>query len=229
SGTHPGPFGMAAHGRDCVAVLDALGTEKGVLIGHSMGAYVATRAAADAPHRTTGLVLVDGGLPLALPDGTDPDTAIDALVGPAVARLALTWAGREELEAFWKAHPALGEWTTWHDAYVAYDVESDPDGALRSRVSETAVRHDGAELFTDPDSGRRVLGSDTPCWMLRAPRGLRDDPAAPLLGQDAIDTLKAARPDVEIVELPPEVNHYSIVLGDTGARAVATAVREAIT
>src|SRR5919108_3587840 len=35
-----GPYGMAAHARDLVAVLDHVGVERAVVAGHSMGGYV---------------------------------------------------------------------------------------------------------------------------------------------------------------------------------------------
>ncbi len=46
--------------RDVVALLDALGYEHSVLVGHSMGCRVALQAALLAPARFAGLVLVDG-------------------------------------------------------------------------------------------------------------------------------------------------------------------------
>jgi non-heme chloroperoxidase len=43
---------------DVVQCLDVLGVERAILVGHSMGAYVALRAATDHPGRVSGLVLV---------------------------------------------------------------------------------------------------------------------------------------------------------------------------
>ncbi|MDQ6731816.1 MAG: alpha/beta hydrolase [Actinomycetota bacterium] len=62
SGELPPPFGIDAHVRDMVAVLDALELERALVVGHSLGAYIAAALAATHPERVTGLVLVDGGL-----------------------------------------------------------------------------------------------------------------------------------------------------------------------
>lgn len=47
---------------DVVEVLDDLGIERAVLIGHSWGAWVAARAAAAHPQRIAGTGLIDGAL-----------------------------------------------------------------------------------------------------------------------------------------------------------------------
>jgi pimeloyl-ACP methyl ester carboxylesterase len=52
-----GPGDLAA---DAAALLDALGIERAVLVGHSMGSQVALRFALDRPGRTLGLVLLGG-------------------------------------------------------------------------------------------------------------------------------------------------------------------------
>lgn len=51
-----GPRDMAA---DVLAFMDALGIERATLVGHSMGTFVAQRAARAAPRRIAGLVLID--------------------------------------------------------------------------------------------------------------------------------------------------------------------------
>jgi pimeloyl-ACP methyl ester carboxylesterase len=90
------PWGMAQHVTDLLAVLDDAGVERAVLAGHSMGAYVVARLAAEHSERAGAAVLVDGGLRLPLPEGVDPDAALDALLGPAIARLRMTFASTEE-------------------------------------------------------------------------------------------------------------------------------------
>jgi pimeloyl-ACP methyl ester carboxylesterase len=46
--------------RDVLAFMDAVGLERAVIAGHSLGALVALRAAALGPERVTGLVLIGG-------------------------------------------------------------------------------------------------------------------------------------------------------------------------
>src|SRR6266511_2829718 len=87
----PGPFGLEAHADDLIAIAGHLGVGRAVLAGHSMGAFVVAIAAAKAPALGERVVLVDGGLPLPLPgEGLDLDAVIEAILGPALARLRMT-------------------------------------------------------------------------------------------------------------------------------------------
>src|SRR6185312_15874762 len=70
-----------------ILVPDHWGAERAVLAGHSLGAWVAARAAAAHPERSAGVVLVDGGLSRRLSGGIDPDAVIDSVLGPALVRL----------------------------------------------------------------------------------------------------------------------------------------------
>ncbi len=58
-----GSYGLARHSEDVVRTLDSLGVERGVLVGHSMGAFVALHTALSYPERVAALVLLDGGWP----------------------------------------------------------------------------------------------------------------------------------------------------------------------
>ncbi|GAB3356121.1 alpha/beta fold hydrolase [Modestobacter lapidis] len=84
----PGPYGLSAHAADVTALLEHFGADGGsgadvtVLVGHSMGAFVAALATAgQARHLVHGLVLVDGGLPLAVPPAADLADALAAVFG----------------------------------------------------------------------------------------------------------------------------------------------------
>lgn len=56
----PARIDIPAHASDLMSVMDAVGLERAVLCGHSMGTQVALEAYRMAPHRVRGLVLLCG-------------------------------------------------------------------------------------------------------------------------------------------------------------------------
>jgi proline iminopeptidase len=58
--TVDGPFTVEQHVADAVAVLDARGVNRAVVVGHSWGAHLALELAVAHPDRVAGLVLIDG-------------------------------------------------------------------------------------------------------------------------------------------------------------------------
>lgn len=222
----PGPTGIRRHAADLVALLDDLGIERTVLAGHSMGAWVVAMVAVQAPERVEGLVLVDGGVSpaVSLPDDSDPQAALDAILGPAVARLAKTYPSRDAYLAEWQAHPAF---TGGIDRDTRAVLLADLAGsgfAWRSNVREDAVRTDGAELIVDDEVRFALTHSSCPAVIVRAERGLFDDPN-PLLPLDAVEALVANRPNTTLVDVPG-TNHYSVLLAEPGAAIVAGAVSD---
>ncbi len=218
----PGPYGLAAHVADLLAVLDHWGVDRAVLAGHSMGAYIVTRLAAAHPGRCSGVVLVDGGLPLAVPDHADPDGVLEAVLGPALARLRMTFASPEDYRDFWRRHPAFTHhWNADVQSYVDYDLHG-PPGRLHSKVVETAVRADGRDQLDVAAIWATVAAMPEPVVLVRAPRGLADEPN-PLLPEAVVNEAKRTLPGLRDV-LVDDTNHYLIVLGDREAEAVATEI-----
>jgi proline iminopeptidase len=69
--TTEGPFTVEQHVADAIAVLDATGADRAVLIGHSWGTHLALQLAVTHPERVAGLVLIDG--PGVVGDGGVPE------------------------------------------------------------------------------------------------------------------------------------------------------------
>jgi lipase len=214
----PAPYGMAAHAADCVAVLDALGVPDAVVVGHSMGGFVALTLADAYPQRVRRLVLVDGGPPLARPSqpATNPQERLAALIGPAAARLEMRFPNRAAYRDFWRAHPAFRQWTPAIEAYVDYDLTG-TEPRLRSRVSPAAVVDDTIDMYEGdalPAAWDRLRH---PALFLGAERGLLDEP--PPLYADLAPI--AARMPARTVA---GTNHYTILFAESGAAAVAAAL-----
>ncbi|MGR6966588.1 alpha/beta hydrolase [Geodermatophilus sp. URMC 61] len=229
----PGPYGLERHAADVAAVLDTLGAdddtgaEAAVLVGHSMGAYVAALAAAGvARDRVHGLVMVEGGLSFPTPPGADLDAMLAALLGPSLDRLAMTFPDLAAVRAFWAQHPAVGPWVDVPSvaAYLARDLVGEPP-ALRSACVPEAVRVDGGDVLLN----ERVLEATTDlpvrATLLWATRGLFDQTPG-LYDEVRLAQLGLDASGITAREVP-DTNHYSIVWASQGVEAIAAAVREA--
>jgi pimeloyl-ACP methyl ester carboxylesterase len=223
----PGPYGIAAHIDDLLAVLDQVGVQRAVLVGHSMGAYIVARLAAEHPDRVSALVLVDAGLPLEPP--RDPDEMLRTAVANAVLRLGITFQSPDAYIAGWRSHPAfMDAWNDDVEAYVSYDIVRDGD-AVRCSASPAAVRADSSDMVLDDvtRTALRQVGDDVPVAVLRAERGLFDDADSPLIAAAELSAFALERPGAH-VEAVPGVNHYTLVMGDSpGPEIVAAAIEAA--
>jgi lipase len=217
----PGPYGLEQQAVDVTAVLRHFGGRP-VLAGHSSGAYVVLLARDARPNLVRRLVLVDGGLPLPVPDGADPDAILDATLGPAIARLRQTFPDTEAYLDFWRAHPALaGHWTADVEAYCRYDLTGEA-GSLRSRVLEEPVRADGRDLLVGKPFVDALYRLTAPTPLLLAPAGMFGAPPG-LLPPELVAAWQERVPQLR-PQLVPDTNHYTMLLSKQGAAAVVRAI-----
>ena len=222
-----GPYGMAQHARDLRAVLDHTGASSAIVVGHSMGGYVAAMFAGMFPDATDAVVMVDGGPAIGprLPPEADVDVVLQRVIGPALDRLDRTFASREEYRAFWREHPAFADTAAELrdlDAYADHD-RAGPEGAMRSKVSAEAVRADGRDTLLNEAIRSAVENIDAPAVLLVAERGMRNE-ETPLFGDPALKGLRTARGPLDVIRVPG-TNHYTILIGEPGSRAVAYQLR----
>ncbi len=227
SGILPGPYGMAAHADDLVAVLDHLGEAGPVpVVGHSMGGWVAAVTGVRYPDRVSSVLLVDGGVALPVPDGLDIDAVLAAVIGPAMARLSMTFPSRAAYLDFFRAHPALGPaWSPVVADYVLRDlVGEEPE--LRSSCNLEAIRADATDTLLPDGSAGAVHRLTRPVRMLLAERGMLDEPRG-LYDDERLAAAGLDRDRVE-VEHVAGVNHYTIVAGPVGAAVVADRIAKLV-
>ncbi|BCW78420.1 alpha/beta hydrolase [Arthrobacter sp. NicSoilC5] len=222
----PGPYGMTTHAQDLAAVLEDLADGPLVVVGHSMGGFASLVLADLFPERVRSLVLVDGGLPLQVPAGLSDEEVISSVLGPAAERLNATFPSREVYRSFWREHPAFSaDWGPLVDAYVDYDLTGEepelrPATRYEAMAEDTADLHRGASLLAALDG--LTVNTD----VLRAPRGLLNEPTA-LYAPGYLESWAAKLPALRVTQVP-DVNHYTIIMGQSGAAAVAESVRAAL-
>lgn len=222
----PGPYGIATHVADMVAVLDRVGVERAVLVGHSMGAYVAARIAVEYPDRTAGLVLVDGGTPACELTDEGATAAHGFLVGPAIARRAMPFASVQAYLTFWRHHPAFADaWNDDVEAYVLHDLIGRP-GAFRYVISIEAIEADSEDMLRDATNRTAINEVRGPLYLLRAERGVLGDDH-PLIRPSAVEAFCALHPDAWVEDVSG-ANHYTLLLGDgPGPARVSAAIEDA--
>ncbi|QMW65312.1 alpha/beta hydrolase [Mumia sp. ZJ1417] len=221
-----GPAGMTAHARDLVAVLDAVGADAVTVIGHSMGGFVACVLADQFPDRVGSLVLLDGGLPLDVPEGLNADEVIATVLGPTAERLAMEFADVEAYFAFWRRHPAFADgWSSELEDYFAYDLVGEPP-ALRAATSYATMSEDTVDLNAGAAPAQAIAHLRHSTLFVTVPRGLLDEKPG-LYADERIPALLADKPTIRHHRVD-DANHYTLVLSARGADAVAELVRDEV-
>ncbi|GAA3035438.1 hypothetical protein GCM10020229_53540 [Kitasatospora albolonga] len=218
SRTVAGPYGLARHADDLAVLAGVLGLGRVRLVGHSMGAWVSALAAVRHPELVDSLVLVDGAVSFPLPPGVSEDDALAAVLGPALARLDMTFESRDAYRAFWQRHPAFaGEWRAALDEYTQRDlVGEEPE--LRSSCVPEAVHQDGREVLLDKDAATAIHRLTCRAELLWAERGLMNEPQG-LYDAARIEHAGLDRERVTATAVP-DTNHYTIIGGPDGAARI---------
>ena len=212
SGKPPeGSYGLEAHARDVVRTLDHLGAERGVICGHSMGAFVALKTALLHPERVSALVLLDGGWPR--PE-QEPDEAEAAALREgldrAFARLKMVFETPEDYLSFWfpdqnltydELPPDLAD-------YYRYDLEKVEGGYRPKALSEAAYEDTGSASSESPTLGE-MRGVACPVALARAAEGFFPG-SAPLISDETRDAMAGAL-DLREELFLDGATHYTIL------------------
>jgi lipase len=224
----PEPHGVAVHLADLIAVLDHAGAGRAIVVGHSMGCFIAARFAAEHPERTAAVVLLDGGLPLLSEDVMSEDVMSDDSQEDeprgVFDRFDATCATSEEYVALWRNHPAFkSAWDEDIEAFVHCDFVEDDDG-VRCVTNQQAAMKDAQDLLFDGRTRKSVTRVRAPVRLMRAERGMFDDD--PLIPLPELDEFLRDHPHIS-VETVPDVNHWTLLLGvGHGPRRVAATLAE---
>jgi proline iminopeptidase len=154
-GTKPstldGPFTVARHVADAIAVLDELGIERAIVAGHSWGGHLAPQLAIAWPNRVAALLIID-------PPGSEGDGGLIAAAGELEARiLPANRARADELTHYLAAHAATDDDVTetvalrWPGYYA--DPATAPAFPPAMRLSMRANEETIASLFDELSTG----------------------------------------------------------------------------
>src|SRR5205823_2588229 len=161
-------YSVPLHAADLAALIDVLGLDRPVLIGHSLGALIALYFAAHFPDKLSKLVLVDAGAPLPWQTPEEQPAWLTA----SISRLGTSVPSFEEYTQRLKAAPFLGPyWNEYVNLYFEHDVRHNSDGSVASKCYREGVLEEGRR------SGEARLAEQwaqvqVPTLLLRAGLGL---------------------------------------------------------
>src|SRR5215216_819695 len=172
-------YGLEVHARDVIRVLDHLGLEDAVIVGHSMGGFVALQTAVSFPSRVRALVLLDSGWPRieAAPEEMSEEqkqeaAAIEEGLERAFRRLDMTFESPEDYLNFWFPDQGL----TLEDLppdladYYLYDLE-EVEGGYNPKASRAAAEEDSPSVSGSSPTAEEMRNVGCPVALVRASEG----------------------------------------------------------
>lgn len=220
-----GPYGFAQHARDVAAAMRAMGIGPSVVVGHSMGAFVAAALAAQESALVSGLVLIDGGYLPAM-SGAAPNESLNAALAERVMQLTQTYPSRQAYREYWRAKPHFppADWGPWAEAFLDYEVGG--ESPVQPKAFQAGVLADLAEGLRRDEMAERLRSIRVPTMLIRAESGFIPD-QPPLFPDPLADQIRSLVPHVEDHKIPG-TTHYTIVLGNCGASAIADFIVEMV-
>lgn len=207
-------YSIDHHCRDILALMDDLGIERGVIMGHSLGAFISAVFGARYPERVQGIILVDGGGKLSEAQLVKVFSGIK----PSLDRLGKIFPSFEAYLDLMKQAPFLKQWSSALDTYYQYETEA-VAGGVRSRVRPEHIEEERINLGK-VDVSQFYRDMTCPVLVLRATDGMlaRDDL---LLPEDVTERMLREIPNATRVDVDG-TNHYSIVFqpNETRDRAI---------
>jgi lipase len=215
----PTAYGMEQHARDIIAVIHSYGLGKVMIVGHSMGGFVAMQLAYMSPELVRGLVLLDTGKPRE--EGvSEVDEDIQKGLQKAFLRLGMHFPDLRSYLIYWAGSEEAADALSV-DLIDYYAHELAENGY--PTPSCVGARMDVTDLVTNFFTAKEFKNIRTPMILLRAGHGFADG-AKPFVGDAAAKVIKENL-DIREELLISDANHYSITYIEFVDQCVAATLR----
>jgi lipase len=210
-------YGLETHASDVVRVLDYLNLHNAVLLGHSMGAFVALKTALSFPDRVRALALLDGGWPRVetspgemTEEEREEAEALEEGLARAFRRLDMVFESPEAYLDFWFPDRGLKIDDLPPDLadYYLYDLEK-VEGGYNPKASRAAAEEDSPSVVSTSPTVEEMRGVNCPVALVRASQGFFPG-SDPLISDEARDKMDGSL-DIREEILVEGANHYTML------------------
>lgn len=203
-------YSLKHHMLDINYILDNLGYDRVVVMGHSLGAFIGLALAAEYPQRVERLILVDGGGDLS----ADQMAKVFVGIKPALDRLGHVFPSKKAYMEKMSAAPYMQPWSEVIDRYYHHEIET-VEGGVQTNISPVHIMEE-AENVRKLDCAPFYPKIQCKVLILRATEGLlsQDDL---LLPENVIKGMLQGIPQAERFDVVG-TNHYGIVFQPHDAR-----------
>ena len=141
------------------------------------------------------------------------------VLGPAMARLTMTFESVDAYRAYWKQQAAfIKGWSPVLDEYIEYDLQGTAP-SLKARTNPKAVEEDSEDLFVSKLIEKTLEKLTSDVLFIRAVRGLQNEEGG-LYPEPVLAAVLPKYPKLKLHTIA-DTNHYDILLAEVGAEAVA--------
>ncbi|MBE9522910.1 MAG: alpha/beta hydrolase [Proteobacteria bacterium] len=196
-------YSIEHHFRDILAVLDDLGVDNAVIMGHSLGAFIALAFAAEYSDRVDRLILVDGAGKLS----QEQFDYVFAAIKPSLDRLGRILPSADAYIELMKSSPYIHPWSSAIEGYYLYELE-EVEGGVRCNIDPAHIQMEAENVRkVEPD----MFYSKIHCkvLILKATEGIISQNDL-LLPEPVVDRMEKEIPNAKRFDVEG-VNHYGIV------------------
>ena len=210
-------YGLEAHARDVIRILDHLGLDRAVIVGHSMGGFVALKAALSYPERVRALVLLDGGWPrfeVSPEEMSEEQEREAAAMGEglerAFRRLDMNFESPDAYLDFWfpDQHLTMDDLPPDLADYYLYDLEEVENG-YRPKASSAAAREDSPSVAGSSPTADEMRNIGCPVALVRASEGFFPG-SDPVISDETRDAMAGVL-DLRSDTLLEGATHYTML------------------
>ena len=203
-------YSVEQHCRDILSLLDDLKITRPVIMGHSLGAFIALAFAAMYPDSVDRVILVDGGGDLS----KEQLEKVFAAIKPALDRLGKIFPSAEAYMEIMRTAPYFQPWSSAIETYCRYEI-IEVAGGVQTNIDPLHIQEEALNLGkVKAASFYEKIRCKT--LILRATKGLlaEDDILLPepVVEKMTREIANARRVDIE------GTNHYGIIFQPSSVR-----------